>query len=438
MLLFIVLLASRVFSQSCLPDGIDFTNQVQIDNFQSDYPGCTQIEGNVEISGADITNLDGLNVVNNIGGYLYITNNAILENINGLSLLNYVGGSLLISTNSNLDNLAGLQGLVGVLGDVFISNNETLKDISALANINASNVLNLRITGNPELVTCNNPFICNYLANPVGKITIYNNAPGCNSLPEIAGLCGITLPCLPYGDYYFFSQAEIDAFPVNYPGCTDLNGMFHIEGDDITNLDALGNIHSLNGTLEIHDNSLLASLAGLNSLAVVDGAISIVRNDYLTDISSLQNLDTSLISFLVISTNPSLSECDIQSFCAYLAGPFGYSHNNINSNNTGCMSKDEVLLECGNVGIDDEGNEAQLLVIAPNPAFDRMKIINLPPQSSQFQISIFDITGRKLLLKNVYNAEIEIDVSDFTEGIYFVRLWDGNEIKTGKFAKTIH
>lgn len=435
MLLSVVLLASRVFAQSCLPDGIDFTNQDQINNFQADYPGCSQIEGNVEISGADITNLDGLYVLNNIGGYLYITNNAILENVSGLSSLNYVGGSLLISTNANLDNLAGLEGLAEVLGDVFISNNMTLKDITALANINASNVLNLRITGNPELVICNNPFICNYLSNPVGKITIYNNAPGCNSLPEIAGLCGITLPCLPFGDYYFFSQAGIDAFPADYPGCTDLNGMFHIEGEDITNLDALGSIHSLNGTLEIHDNSILASLAGLNSLAVVDGAISIVRNDYLTDISSLQNLDTSLISFLVISTNPSLSECDIQSFCAYLAGPFGYSHNNINSNNNGCMSKDEVLLECGVIGIDEGVNNDESLIITPNPVSDKFKI-RTQTGSSQFQISIFNITGQEVLQKDFYNTDIEFDASNLQAGIYFVRLWDGKDIKTGKFAKT--
>jgi len=32
-------------AQSCLPQGITFTTQAQIDNFQPIYPYCTEIEG---------------------------------------------------------------------------------------------------------------------------------------------------------------------------------------------------------------------------------------------------------------------------------------------------------------------------------------------------------------------------------------------------------
>ncbi len=34
-------------AQSCLPDGITFETQAQIDSFQVNYPGCTEVEGNV-------------------------------------------------------------------------------------------------------------------------------------------------------------------------------------------------------------------------------------------------------------------------------------------------------------------------------------------------------------------------------------------------------
>ena len=54
----------------CLPEGITFTTQEQIDNFQVNYPGCTEIEGDVIISGEDINNLEGLNVVTDVGGFL--------------------------------------------------------------------------------------------------------------------------------------------------------------------------------------------------------------------------------------------------------------------------------------------------------------------------------------------------------------------------------
>jgi hypothetical protein len=61
---------SLAFSQPCLPEGINFTTQEQIDNFQSNYPGCTDIMGTVLIEGNNITNLDGLNGITVIGGYL--------------------------------------------------------------------------------------------------------------------------------------------------------------------------------------------------------------------------------------------------------------------------------------------------------------------------------------------------------------------------------
>ena len=32
------------YSQSCLPEGIIFETQAQIDSFQIDYPGCTEID----------------------------------------------------------------------------------------------------------------------------------------------------------------------------------------------------------------------------------------------------------------------------------------------------------------------------------------------------------------------------------------------------------
>ena len=61
---------TSVLAQPCLPEGITFTTQEQIDNFQINYPNCTEIEGDVIIEGDDINNLNGLNVLNSIGGFL--------------------------------------------------------------------------------------------------------------------------------------------------------------------------------------------------------------------------------------------------------------------------------------------------------------------------------------------------------------------------------
>ena len=80
----IVLMLSQfvLFAQcdgSCLPNGIIFTTQAQIDNFQINYPDCTEIEGGMEIGGNSITNIIGLNVLANIGGNLSILGNDALR-----------------------------------------------------------------------------------------------------------------------------------------------------------------------------------------------------------------------------------------------------------------------------------------------------------------------------------------------------------------------
>jgi hypothetical protein len=44
------IIQAALFSQ-CLPEGITFTTQEQIDNFQTNYPGYTEIEGDVNLCG---------------------------------------------------------------------------------------------------------------------------------------------------------------------------------------------------------------------------------------------------------------------------------------------------------------------------------------------------------------------------------------------------
>jgi len=133
--------ASDSISCSCLPEGITFSTQAQIDNFQTNYPGCTEIEGNVTIHGNDITNLNGLNVLTSIGGYLDISGNGALTSLSGLD------------------------------------------------NIEAASITNLTITNNSSLSDCVAQSICDYLAVPNGTITISNNAPGCNSPEEVIAAC---------------------------------------------------------------------------------------------------------------------------------------------------------------------------------------------------------------------------------------------------------
>ena len=146
------------------------------------------------------------------------------------------------------------------------------------------------------LKICNAQSICNYLAAPNGKVTIYNNAPGCNTPPEIAEDCDITLSCLPFGDYYFTSQSNIDNFSYDYSNCTELAGEVLIRGDNINNLNGLNDVTLVNGSLTIdgylNNNLNLKTLEGLNNLTKVNGDLIIKFNDSLVSLQGLNSLDT--------------------------------------------------------------------------------------------------------------------------------------------------
>ena len=109
---------SFVISQGCLPGGITFSTQAQIDSFQVNYPGCTNIEGGVTINGDSISNLYGLGLVTHIGGDLYIgggypgppyhESNPLLFSLAGLEDLTFIGGSLTFYNSGCLNSIAAL------------------------------------------------------------------------------------------------------------------------------------------------------------------------------------------------------------------------------------------------------------------------------------------------------------------------------------------
>lgn len=117
----------------------------------------------------------------------------------------------------------------------------------------------------------------------------------CNSLK--AQTCAISLT--------FSSQADIDNFAVNNPGCTSIDGDVLISGRDILNLDGLSSITNISGFLLINDNLFLNSLAGLSAVTHVGGEINIEMNSSLPNLTGLENL-SSIGSSLRIVSNLSL------------------------------------------------------------------------------------------------------------------------------------
>lgn len=98
LLLVVLFMVNSVIAQSdqpcipCLPQGITFTTQSQIDSFPINHPNCTEIEGNLGANGNDITNLNGLSGLTSLGGNLHIISCHNLSSLTGLNNVTSIGG----------------------------------------------------------------------------------------------------------------------------------------------------------------------------------------------------------------------------------------------------------------------------------------------------------------------------------------------------------
>ncbi len=384
----LAIIYANALSQGCLPQGIAFTTQTEIDNFQTNYPGYTVIEGDVIIIASNITNLNGLSVLTSIEGDLVIWDNPSLISLVGLENITSISGHVIIGGwevgNPALTNLAGLDNLTYIQGDIFIGNNSSLNSLEGLENLtnlggsldiyhnfsltsltglenlayigggiglyhnnsltsltgfenltnlggglgigehigltsltgleNLSSIGgslwidsnfslttltgldnlaslggNLYITGNNSLTACESQWLCDYLIAPDGYVAIYNNSTGCNSVVDVAYACG-GVPCLPYGNYDFLSQSDVDKFPAAFPGCTELHGHTTISGNDITDLLALDMVTKITGSMTITANNALNSLTGLDNLTSIYGSLDIIDNFNLNSLAGLEGV----------------------------------------------------------------------------------------------------------------------------------------------------
>jgi hypothetical protein len=87
----------------------------------------------------------------------------------------------------------------------------------------------------------------------------------------------------------------------------------------------------------------------LNNLTSIGRDLWIFDNTSLVSLQGLNNIDTASISSLYISENPSLSNCEVKSICAYIVKPDAIVDISVNA--PGCNSKEEVKKACETVCI---------------------------------------------------------------------------------------
>ncbi len=258
-----------------------------------------------------------------------INNNSSLTNLVGLDSLRFVD-ELNITNNSSLSSLAGLINIKGV-ENLNIVNNDTLQFLDlpnelqiygdesititgndALLKIdtfepfanNSGIGVSITILNNPLLSECSVNYICDALLNST-SVSISNNAVGCNSQAEVQANCGI---CPGAGGVTLSSQAEVDAFPTNYPGCSKTKYNVSISGADINDLSPLLQLDTV-GSLVILNNDILENLSGLDNLrSMMDNTNIIISNNLiLENVSALANFENTQPVDLTIQNNPQLS-----------------------------------------------------------------------------------------------------------------------------------
>ena len=97
------------------------------------------------------------------------------------------------------------------------------------------------------------------------------------------------------------------------------------------------------------------------------------------------------------------------------------------ASNTQMVLKTEVI--SGVLGVSD----ARLLhfTMYPNPS-DNMVSFQLPSDTNNARVTVFDYLGKSLLQQNISTTNKDVDISKLSTGIYFVRIQTDAKVGTKK------
>ena len=463
-LILLCLAISDSLSQSCLPEGIVFTRQSQIDSFPILYPNCIEVMGSVEINGTSspIFILSGLANLKVIKGNLRILHCDSLATLHGLEQLHLIGQTLSIQDNVNLVSIAHFVNLDSIGWQIHITGNAVLESLLGLGKIRALRMINT-IFNNASL---ENMMGLNQLKEVRGDLRIINN----HRLENLYGLDSLKII---YGNLEVRGHNNLTSFSglsnLREIG-TDLDiqsnrTLFHLEGlsqlerisrtlqiancpdlIDLVGMDKLNHI----GLLSLSRNNELVNLHGLETLTTITTRVFIIEcenlenvdalsnatgltesifikdNAKLNNLQGLGNLCEDHLEFITLQDNPSLSDCAAHCICEHL---FSGSTNNISGNLSGCNTREEIVEACL---VGTEGTEKEReIILTPNPTQGLMEIIGL--QTEDYSIRLINLMG-KVVRKSVGSTPL-LDLYDLEPGIYIVSIQRGNVLLNHRVIK---
>ncbi|WP_298760311.1 T9SS type A sorting domain-containing protein [uncultured Psychroserpens sp.] len=350
----------------CPTEPLILSSQALVNDFQTIYPNCTELDFDLLISGDDITDLNPLSNLSSVRS-LHIIDNLQLTSLQGLNLS---------VVNANQPQL-------------IIQNNPLLTNISVLS----TTTFDFFPEGN------------------TGSVSIINN-PLLSSLNGLQGLSG------------FVFQVLID----NNDSLLNLEGLNNIAQVDDLYIENNGSLFNLNGLdnlnlaggIGINNNSSLVSLGGINGYSDSIFTFELNNNVLLNDISALN--DAMFIDNFAMNNNSNLSVCNITSVCnlinAWNLNPSSFEIVLISNNAVGCENIPQVVSACGiTLSIDDSFESS--LSLYPNPVNN---LLEFESSRNVNTLEVYNLLGQNVLRSFPNNPSGQLDLSSLNSGMYIVKI----------------
>jgi hypothetical protein len=256
------------------------------------------VQDNLIISGDTIPSLDGLWCVEEVGGYLSVSDTSAVTDLTGLGNVVRVG-DLRLQRNAALVSTGGLDALGRVDRGALIEDNTALVEVSlpALVQVGgalqiADNALLERIQGDATLGSVEGDL---RFYSPAGLVDLSL----LTGLRRVGGTLDVMAPATPeaLGALAAVEEVGLDLVLEGHAGLADLaplaglrrvGGTLRVTGNpDLVRLDGLDALAEPS-SIWLRDNPALASLSGLAGLTSVPGSLTIEGSGALRDLSGLE------------------------------------------------------------------------------------------------------------------------------------------------------
>ncbi|MEZ4798605.1 MAG: T9SS type A sorting domain-containing protein [Flavobacteriales bacterium] len=356
---------------------ITLSSQEDVDNFSTNYPGITYVDGTLYVGGISIVNISPLSQlegahelsiqVDDFSGWIPSSVDHLSLTISTSTFTNYPSSITLFT--SSLSNLEGLSMSLSMFDELYagsISILEALESCTSLsygAGMGPGTTLNVTI---PNLASVSDIFTTLsdtgvYLHLPSLTSLISMNALG-DGISTVGAPCTPIMPSLSHIDNIIIDQDALGGFEglSNLTSCNNFhfNG-FAIQFGGLSNLTTVNNgfyisrcesfagLNSLEsiGSLEImfpafNDFSELISIQQIDSLVL---GTEWASNPFLTSLNGIDNI--TLNSYLSIIGFSDLSLCNVPSVCNFLSTATTEMYS-IAGNALGCGSAEEIITVC--------------------------------------------------------------------------------------------